>query len=300
MRQLFVVKSNAAIASKSSAALDPTNVPAGSLGIFELDDLNKFVTDTKLTKDFGIAYGRPNSQAVVLEVNIDSLIVTKVTKTDGTKFSAKIIIPTPVVGKDYTIELVKLNTTKHERREWTATTRCKSDDTANTVATRLQKELAAKVENQNVDVTITTDTITDTADDLNDTTATITVTANDYQPWELMAADDLYGTTVTTTANGSAPTCDKAYVQNLASEAAQNRGFNNTLADGASIYPGYPMDVDADDYTLYHLRFKNPRVYGRTRDEAVWQEVTIAVPRANSNFIIAIEKVLGLKTVADE
>lgn len=282
MRQLFVIKSNAAIASETSAAFDLTNVPDGSLGIFELNDLSKFVSDAKLTKDFGIAYGRPNSQAVVLEVNIDSLIVTKVTKTDGTNFSANITIPTPVIGKDFTIELVKLDTTKHERREWTATTRCKSDDTAETVAARLQKELAAKVENQNVDVTIST--------------ATITTTAKDYQPWELIAVDDLYGTTVTTTDNGSAPTCDKAYVQNLASEAAQNRGFNNTLADGATIYPGYPMDVDADDYTLYHLSFKNPRVYGRTRDEAVWQEVTIAVPTDNSDFIKAVETAFGLST----
>lgn len=283
MRQLFVVKSDAVIAApKTSAAFDLTKVPAGSLGIFELNDLSKFVSNAKLTKDFGIAYGRPNSQAVVLEVNIDSLIVTKVTKTADTKFSANITIPAPVTGKDYTIELVKLDTTKHERREWTATTRCKSGDTAATVATRLQKELAAKVENQNVDVTIST--------------ATITATAKDYQPWELMAVDDLYGTTITTTANGSAPTCDKAYVQNLASEAAQNRGFNNTLADGATIYPGYPMDVDADDYTLYHLRFKNPRVYGRTRDEAVWQEVTIAVPTSNSAFITAVETAFGLST----
>lgn len=285
MRQLFVVKSDAVIAPKSTKAFDLTQVPAGSLGLFELDDLSKFVSDAKLTKDFGIAYGRPNSQAVVLEVNIDSLTVTKVTKTDGTKFSANITIPTPVTGKDYTIELVKLNTTKHERREWTATIRCKSGDTDETVATRLQKELAAKVENQNVDVTIST--------------TTITATAKDYQPWELMAADDLYGTAVITTTRGSAPTCDKAYVQNLASEAAQNRGFNNTLADGASIYPGYPMDVDADEYTLYNLRFKNPRVYGRTRDEAVWQEVTIAVPTDNSSFITAIEKALGLAAVVD-
>lgn len=280
MRQLFVVKSDAVIATKKSKAFDLTEVPAGSLGIFELDDLSKFVSDAKLTKDFGIAYGRPNSQAVVLEVNIDSLIVTKVTKTDGTKFSANITIPAPVTGKDFTIELVKLNTTNHERREWTATTRCKSGDTAETVAARLQKELASKVENQNVGVTIST--------------ATITATANDYQPWELIAVDDLYGTTVTTTSKGSAPTCNKAYVQNLASEAAQNRGFNNTLADGATIYPGYPMDVDADNYTLYHLRFKNPRVYGRTRDEAVWQEVTIAVPTDNLNFITAVETVFGL------
>lgn len=280
MRQLFVVKSNAVIAPKENAAFDLTKVPAGSLGIFELNNLKNFVSDAKLTKDFGIAYGRPNSQAVVLEVNIDSLIVTKVTKNNATNFNANITIPAPVTGKDFTIELVKLDTTKHERSEWTATTRCKSGDTAETVAARLQKELAAKVENQNVDVTINE--------------AVITAEAKDYQPWKLIAVDDLYGTKVTTTSNGSAPTYDKAYVQNLASEAAQNRGFNNTLADGATIYPGYPMDVDADNYTLYHLRFKNPRVYGRTRDEAVWQEVTIAVPTDNSIFIAAVDTVFGL------
>ena len=282
MRQLFVIKSDAAIANKTSEAFDLSKVSAGSLGIFELNGSSKFVSDAKLTKDFGIAYGRPNSQAVVLEVDIDSLTVTKVTKNVGTKFSAKITIPTPVIGKDFTIELVKLDTTKHERREWTATTRCKSGDTAETVAARLQKELAAKVENQNVGVTISADTVT--------------ATSNDYQPWKLIAADDLYGTTVITTDKASAPTCDKAYVQNLASEAAQNRGFNNTLADGATIYPGYPMDVDADDYKLYHLRFKNPRVYGRTRDEAVWQEVTIAVPTANLAFVKAVETVFGLSS----
>lgn len=284
MKQLFVIKSDAVIASKNKVAFDLTQVPAGSLGIFELNDMSKFVEDVKLTKDFGLAYGRPNSQAVVLEVNIDSLSVTKVTKTKGTKFSANITIPTPVTGKDYTIELVKLNTTKHERCEWIATTRCKSGDTATTVAARLQEELDAKVKNKNVSVTIST--------------ATITATANDYQPWLLIAADDLYGTTVTTTTKGSAPTCDKTYVQNLASEAAQNRGFNNTLADGATIYPGYPMEVDADDYILYNLRFKNPRVYGRTHDEAVWQEATIAVPTANTAFVGAVEIALGLKTAS--
>lgn len=283
MRQLFVVKSEAAIEFDKSKPYDLTNVPAGALGIFELNDLSKFVSDAKLTKDFGIAYGRPNSQAIVLEVNIDSLIVTRVVKNAGTKFTASITIPNPVIGKDYAIELVKLDATKHERCEWTVTTRCKSGDTAITVATRLQKELAAKVENQNVNVTIDT--------------ATITATANDYQPWKLMAVEDLYGTNVTTT-NGSAPICDKAYVQNLASEAAQNRGFNNTFADGATIYPGYPMDVDADEYRLYHLKFKNPRVYGRTRDEAVWQEVTIAVPTSNVDCIDRVETAFGLK--ADE
>ena len=80
----------------------------------------------------------------------------------------------------------------------------------------------------------------------------------------------MVGTNVKITA-AVAPTLDAAYVKNLASFCSQNRGFNNTLADGATIYPGYPMEVDADDYTLYNLRFKNPRVYGRTRDEAVWQ-----------------------------
>ena len=34
-------------------------------------------------------------------------------------FKAEITIPEPVAGKDYTLQLIKLGTEKHERYSWT-------------------------------------------------------------------------------------------------------------------------------------------------------------------------------------
>ena len=278
MRQLFIVSVAATIAAASASAYDLTQVGAGSLGIAELGG-DKYLAAAP-TKDFAIAYGRPNSQAVVVAVNKDTLTVTKQTKQAGTKFKASVTIPTPVIGKNYTIDLVKMGTEKHERYEYTATTCAKDGDTANSIAAYLVTELNAKMENTKYGISASA------------STGTITVTATDYEGWNLVAADDLVGATVTITTRGQYPTCDAAYVKNLASMCAQNRGFENTYQDGASIYPGYPMTVDSDDYKIYNLRFKNPRDYGRTRDEAVWQEVIIAVPTANEDFITALDKIL--------
>ena len=110
-------------------------------------------------------------------------------------------------------------------------------------------------------------------------TNNVTIQGQDYQDYEVVASDDLYGTTVTSTP-AVAPMCDKDYVKNLASVCAQNRGFNNVYADGATIYPGYPMEVDADDYLIYNFHFANPRRASRTRDEAIWQDIYVAVPNA--------------------
>lgn len=278
MRQLFIVSAAATIAAASASAYDLTQVGAGSLGIAELGGANYL--EAAPTKDFAIAYGRPNSQAVVVAVNKDTLTVTKQTKQAGTKFKASVTIPTPVIGKNYTIDLVKMGTEKHERYEYTATTCAKDGDTADSIAAYLVKELNAKMENTKYGISASA------------STGTITVTATDYEGWNLVAADDLVGATVTTTTRGQYPTCDAAYVKNLASMCAQNRGFENTYQDGASIYPGYPAEVADGDYKIYNLRFKNPRDYGRTRDEAVWQEVIIAVPTANDEFITTLDKIL--------
>ena len=76
-----------------------------------------------------------------------------------------------------------------------------------------------------------------------------------------------------------APICDKEYVKHLASVCAQNRGFNNTYADGATIYPGYPMELSDDWYDVYTIHYKYGRKASRTRDESIWQDVIIAVGR---------------------
>ncbi|WP_171467123.1 hypothetical protein, partial [Acinetobacter baumannii] len=113
-----------------------------------------------------------------------------------------------------------------------------------------------------------------------------------YQGWNLIAGDDLVGTKVTITA-AVAPTLDAAYVKNLASFCAQNRGFSNVYRDGASIYPGYPMEVEDKDYKMYSYQFKYPRKYGRTRDEAPIQELAIVVPTDNDTLTGLLDAILA-------
>ena len=284
MRQLFICTSKAVLAATGTPQ-DLTKVAAGTIGIWQNDNDSNWLS-TAPAADFSIAYGRPNSQAIVIPIDFASARVTTSTPQSGVKFKAEITIPETVAGKDYTLQLIKLGTEKHERYSWAVTDNGSHKTTAAAMAKSLGNQFTNMIEDGNQEL-----------DGLKVTVYAAKVTIEskkNYQGWNLIAADDLVGTNVTITA-AVAPTLDAAYVKNLASFCSQNRGFSNVYRDGASIYPGYPMEVDADDYTLYNLRFKNPRVYGRTRDEAVWQEVTIAVPTSNTTFINAVEVALGLK-----
>ena len=122
---------------------------------------------------------------------------------------------------------------------------------------------------------------------------TISAKAGDYTEWEVSAGDDLYSIATVENTRAAAPTCDAAYVRQLASMCSQNRGFDNTYADGVSIYPGYPMNVPEGKYTIITLRFSNDRKYGRQLNtETVNQLVHIAVLTANAQ---AIKTAFGLQ-----
>ena len=114
--------------------------------------------------------------------------------------------------------------------------------------------------------------------------AKVKVEGKDYQDWDFEAVDDAYGlVTLGEQTQAQAPICDKEYVKHLASVCAQNRGFNNTYADGATIYPGYPMELTNDWYDVYTIHYKYGRKASRTRDESIWQDVIIAVGRAKDS-----------------
>lgn len=283
MKQLFICSADATLAATPSKPQDLTGVKAGTVGIWQNDDDSQFLAAAP-TADFSIAYGRPNSQAVVIPIDFASARVTTVTKTTGVHFKGEITIPAPVAGKDFTLQLVKVGAIKHERNSWSVTDNGSHKTTAADMAASLAKQFQNMIEAGNPELELKVEV----------TTAKITITGLDWKDWNLIAADDLVGTAVTQT-HAVAPTCDAAYVKNLASVCAQNRGFNNTYQEGASIYPGYPMVVDSDDYKLYNIRFKYPRAYGRTRDEAVWQEVIIAVPVDNSTLTGSLDTVLTLE-----
>ena len=273
MRQLFICTSDAVL-SATGKPQDLTNVAAGTIGMWENDDDSKWLAAAPAS-DFSIAYGRPNSQAVVIPIDFASARVTVSSPQDGVMFKAEITIPEPVAGKDYTLQLIKLGTEKHERYSWTVTDNGSHKTTAAAMAKSLGDQFTNMIEAGNEQL----DGLKVTVEE-----AKITIEAKkNYQGWNLIAGDDLVGTDVTITA-AVAPTLDAAYVKNLASFCAQNRGFSNVYRDGASIYPGYPMEVEDTTYKMYSIQFKYPRKYGRTRDEAPIQELVIVVPVANDTL----------------
>ena len=284
MRQLFICTSDAVL-SATGKPQDLTNVAAGTIGMWENDDDSKWLAAAPAS-DFSIAYGRPNSQAVVIPIDFASARVTVSSPQDGVMFKAEITIPEPVAGKDYTLQLIKLGTEKHERYSWTVTDNGSHKTTANDMAKSLGDQFTNMIEagNEQLDgLKVTVEA------------AKVTIEAKkNYQGWNLIAGDDLVGTDVTVTA-AVAPTLDAAYVKNLASFCSQNRGFSNVYRDGASIYPGYPMEVEDKKYKMYSIQFKYPRKYGRTRDEAPIQEVAIVVPVVNTILTGLLDTILAFK-----
>lgn len=282
MRQLFICTSDAVL-SATGKPQDLTNVAAGTIGMWQNDDDSKWLAAAPAA-DFSIAYGRPNSQAVVIPIDFASARVTISTPQAGTMFKAELTIPEPVAGKDYTLQLIKLGTEKHERYSWTVTDNGSHKTTAAAMAKSLGEQFTNMIEagNEQLDGLKVT---------VNEAKITIEAKKN-YQGWNLIAGDDLVGTEVTITA-AVAPTLDAAYVKNLASFCSQNRGFSNVYRDGASIYPGYPMEVEDKDYKMYSIQFKYPRKYGRTRDEAPIQELAIVVPTDNTTLTGLLNTILA-------
>jgi hypothetical protein len=282
MRQLFICTSDAVLTATGKPQ-DLTKVAAGTIGMWQNDNDGSWLTAAPTT-DFSIAYGRPNSQAVVIPIDFSSARITISTPQAGKMFKAEITIPEPVAGKDYTLQLIKLGTEKHERYSWTVTDNGSHKTTAAAMAKSLGDQFTNMIEAGNEQLDGLKVTVAE---------AKITIEAKkNYQGWNLIAADDLVGTDVTITA-AVAPTLDAAYVKNLASFCAQNRGFSNVYRDGASIYPGYPMEVEDTTYKMYSIQFKYPRKYGRTRDEAPIQELAIVVPTDNTTLTDLLDTILA-------
>ena len=282
MRQLFICTSDAVLAAAGNPQ-DLTNVAAGTIGMWQNDNDSAWLSAAPAS-DFSIAYGRPNSQAIVIPIDFASARVTVSTPQAGKMFKAEITIPEPVAGKDYTLQLINLGTEKHERYSWAVTDNGSHKTTAAAMAKSLGDQFTNMIEagNEQLDgLKVTVDS------------AKITIEAKkNYQGWNLIAADDLVGTDVKITA-AVAPTLDAAYVKNLASFCSQNRGFSNVYSDGASIYPGYPMEVEDKNYKMYSIQFKYPRKYGRTRDEAPIQELAIVVPTDNATLTGLLDTILA-------
>ena len=287
MKQLLIVNSAKALNANtgtSVTAYDFSGLAKGAISFFEVGGTS--LLSAAPTKNFGIALGRGADRVpfIIPEVDINTLTITKAAPKLGVAFARKFTFPTPVVGKEYTLIFVKKDTVRHERFTWTVTIQAGST-TAATEATALKKAIEAKLGDK---FTVSL------------STADVTITAKTVgEQWEMVFADSLTGTSLTTAScHDAEPTIgDKAYVEDLASQCAGGKGFFYTEESGRDVYPGYPEAVEdltpntsgangasTAGYQIITLKFMVGRDASKTRDEKVWQLVHIALPLNNSSY----------------
>lgn len=287
MKQLFIIPSATTYPTDTAVVTDGTKLSAGQMAFAQMAGSGDSRIATLITKlgkvgaadmkedDIFFIYGRgENSQAITGVIDALTHTVTKASPKEGVNFSREITLPVPEKGLNYSLELQKKGVVFHERNLWTVTETYRQGKvtTDEQLAASLGKQLEEMNNSDMLNIKVTV------------SGAKVKVEGKDYQDWNFEAVDDAYGlVTLGDITRGQAPVCDKDYVKHLASVCAQNRGFNNTYADGASIYPGYPMELTDDWYDVYTIHYKYGRKASRTRDESIWQDVIIAVGRAKDD-----------------
>lgn len=289
MKQLIIVKKDAALNGGAAKPQDVSTMAEGAIGFYALSDDSKWLGD-EATEDFAIVAGTPeNAPAFVIpEVDINSLDVVLAEPEDGAAFTADVTIPTVVAGKDYTLVLVKLGTVPNQRNTWTATVRAKDGDTSASIAAALNKQLNNFVQGG----TYTDGGGVNVKSEVS--SAKITVTGLFVgEQYSLKAGDDLFGTTVNETPAEPA-IGDKAYIEKLAQQCAADKGMVYLDNESADLYKAHPAEVEDVKYNLFSLHFATSRKSGKTGDEAVMQYVHIAVPE-DSAALSTIKTILGVE-----
>lgn len=281
MKRLLIAGSaTLATTPATIAAIAAAGIDAGKIALYRIDT-GAVITAALTEKIPGftlfIGEGALSTDGKYMqslgEVSLRRFSYTKTVYAAGTKFSANITIPTPAEGKDYTLTMAKKGVVFNERNKWSATTKAREGDTAATVAKRLGDQLKSLGKNEAFGVTVAS--------------AVITVTATNYTDWNLVAGDDLYGTSVTTTVIGMPPVADDAYVKDLYRQCIGDEGIYGTDPAGLKLY-NEPTISSAVGWTIYTLQYYNAKPFKTTTGEDVRQIVHIAIPAAAATTLDAI------------
>lgn len=279
MKQLFITSST----SYPTAAANYAAVASGQVAVFENGTLASAALGKQGYASVVVGRGTNLLPLAMDEVDLATLNVTKTSYVAAKTFVATITIPATVVDKDYTIVIAKKGVQFNERQRWTATERAKVT-TAATMATALAADINANTASHGLKATVSTATITLTAQTAGEDYAILTDGA-------------LSTVKASVTTKGEKAIADKAWVADLAQQCAAGKGFNYLNEEGPAahtIYPGFPEAVAAANYVVYNLRFANPRRGGKTRDEVVSQYLHIAVPSTATNVISKLDTLFGL------
>lgn len=290
MERLLFAK-NVALATTPASIneIGEAGIVEGAIALY--DDTGAIITDTPARRiprfsmfigggAFANASDYYNS---VLDIDTYRFEYAKTEYAAGTNLSVNITVPTPVKDKDYTITMVKPGTVLNERYKWSSSTRATEGDTATTVAKRLADELKALGKNEGFTATASA--------------AEITITAKDYQNWNVVVGDKLFGTTVTVNTKGVAPINDDAFLKELQLRCIGAEGINATERDAIQLYK-LPVRSSATGWTTYALTFYNSRNLRSGNTENVKSIVYLAVP-TDSASITTLDKIFTALSSAD-
>lgn len=267
-RLLFAGNVALATTPATLAAVNATGIAEGAVALYDHEGA---IISKALTKNIpmftlfvgGGAFANKSKYANIVS-NIDTrrFSYVKSVYTAGTKFSAEITVPTPVVGKDYTLTMAKVHTVLNERYKWSASERAREGDTAAIIAKKLGDQLKSLGKNEGFTATVSV--------------AKITVTGIDYEAWNLIAGDSMFGATITTT-KAMKPINDDAALKELQIRCIGAEGINSTSNDARKLYT-LPEFSNADGWTVYTLTFYPHRDLRSGSTENVKTIIHLAIP----------------------
>ncbi|MFR4336680.1 MAG: hypothetical protein ACLT33_00145 [Lachnospira pectinoschiza] len=268
-RLLFAGNVALATTPATLAAVNATGIAEGAVALYDHEGA---IISKALTKNIpmftlfvgGGAFANKSKYANIVS-NIDTrrFSYVKSAYTAGTKFSAEVTVPTPVVGKDYTLTMAKAHTVLNERYKWSASERAREGDTAAIIAKKLGDQLKSLGKNEGFTATVSV--------------AKITVTGIDYEAWNLIAGDSMFGATITTTTKAMKPINDDAALKELQIRCIGAEGINSTSNDARKLYT-LPEFSNADGWTVYTLTFYPHRDLRSGSTENVKTIIHLAIP----------------------
>ena len=269
MRQ-FILAGNCAYGSNLASMSD------GQLAFTYLNNGVETIiaNGTEKFKYFNLLLAR-NSESgdVILPMSRKHLSYVKGTYNAATTFVGTVTLDEPTEFSDYTIILVKKGVRFNERNRWTATVHTGLNPDVDTLGAALANQINNNTVGHGLTAAYASNVITITAEKAG----------VDY---EIVLADAAQEFTKAITTVGAAAYGDVEYIKDLANKAAADAGFKTTAVEGYAAFKDiiYPLDPlkatvsPAPTYTIYTIRFVEPREMGQARNDEVHQIVQIAIP----------------------
>lgn len=267
-RLLFAGNVALATTPATLAAVNTEGITEGAVALYDNEGaiiskaLTKNIPMFTLFVGGGAFANKSKYTNIVSDIDTRRFSYVKSVYVAGTKFRAEITVPTPVKGKDYTLTMAKAHTVLNERYKWSASERAREGDTAAIIAKKLSTQLNSLGKNEGFTASVAA--------------AKITITGTDYEAWNLIAGDSLFGVTITTT-KAVKPINDDAALKELQIRCIGAEGINSTSNDARKLYT-LPEFSNAGGWTVFTLTFYPHRDLRSGSTENVKTIIHLAIP----------------------